>query len=176
MCSISPYSWIPCSVPFLLRSICPSAPSTSTMSCIGIPAEEPQPEQRTLSNGAIIGPPKVSLSGCGKCIHVNISLPEADPRSGIKDIMSFYYGVQFRVFWKKRNETAEQCFLTKSRNSTVTNLQIGTEYCVWVSTEININRNTKPSALECTFTGKEEPGRASGPAAGVCCRDYRAGD
>lgn len=40
-----------CSVPFLLRSICPSAPSTSTMSCVGIPAEEPQPEQRTLSNG-----------------------------------------------------------------------------------------------------------------------------
>ncbi|XP_077947425.1 interferon alpha/beta receptor 2 isoform X2 [Gasterosteus aculeatus] len=106
----------------------------------------------------IIGPPKVSLSGCGKCIHVNISLPEADPRSGFKDIMSIYHDVKFRVFWKKRNETAE-CFLTKSRNSTVTNLQIGTEYCVWVSTEININRNTMPSAVECTFTGKEEPGR-----------------
>lgn len=52
---------------------------------------------------AIIGPPKVSLVGCGNCIHVNISLPEADRSSGIKDIKSFYPGSQFSVYWKKLN-------------------------------------------------------------------------
>ncbi|KAL6101101.1 uncharacterized protein ACO6RY_08102 [Pungitius sinensis] len=104
----------------------------------------------------LIGPPKVSLSGCGNCIDVNISLPEADPSSGIEDIKSFYNGAQFRVFWKKRNE-AEQSAVTKSKNYTVNNLQIGTEYCVRVYTEVNVNRNTKPSAWECTFTGNKKP-------------------
>ncbi|KAM8856792.1 uncharacterized protein AB9W97_020950 isoform 2-T2 [Spinachia spinachia] len=107
----------------------------------------------------IIGPPKVSLSGCGNCIHVNISLP-ADPSSGIEDIKSVYYGAQFRVFWMKRNE-AEQSAVTTSKSYTVNNLQIGTEYCVQVYTEINVNRNTKPSAWECTFTSRKLP--SAGP-------------
>lgn len=54
---------------------------------------------------AIIGPPKVTLTECGNCIQINISLPEADKSSGIpnNDIMAIYKA-KFRVLWKKSNK------------------------------------------------------------------------
>ncbi|XP_034416735.1 interferon alpha/beta receptor 1a-like [Cyclopterus lumpus] len=106
----------------------------------------------------IIGPPKVTLTGCGNCIHVNISLPEADRSSRIKDIKKFYHGSQFSVHWKT-NKGAVESAITPNKTYTVKNLQIGTEYCVQVHTKINVNRNTKPSAWNCTFTSIVEPSR-----------------
>ncbi|XP_054470934.1 interleukin-10 receptor subunit beta-like [Anoplopoma fimbria] len=108
----------------------------------------------------IIGPPKISLAGCGNCIHVNISLPEADRSSGIKDMKTIYPGSQFEVIWMKGKGTMPQgSAITKTKNYTVNHLQIGTEYCVQVNTKINVNRNTKPSAWNCTFTSIVEPSR-----------------
>ncbi|XP_037645307.1 interferon alpha/beta receptor 1-like isoform X2 [Sebastes umbrosus] len=105
-----------------------------------------------------IGPPKVSLAGCGNCIQINISLPEADPSSRIDDIKTFYGGSQFRVFWRIPNE-AQESIVTGNKIYTVNNLRPGTEYCVQVWTEINVNRNTEPSAWNCTFTSIVAPSR-----------------
>lgn len=88
-------------------------------------------------------------------IHIMVAQGETDRTGRLMDRVPAS-GVMLKTLLSVFHQ---QCYLTKSRNSTVTNLQIGTEYCVWVSTEININRNTMPSAVECTFTGKEEPGR-----------------
>ncbi|KAK9538139.1 hypothetical protein VZT92_005694 [Zoarces viviparus] len=101
-----------------------------------------------------IGPPKVSLAGCGNCIHLNISLPEADPGLGSRDMKTFSSSFQFQVFWRKHKEP-EQSAITTNKSYTVNNLQIDTEYCVRVYIRINTNANTVPSAWNCTFTSVE---------------------
>ncbi|XP_038575686.1 interleukin-20 receptor subunit alpha-like isoform X2 [Micropterus salmoides] len=106
-----------------------------------------------------IGPPQLSLTGCGNCIQINISLPEADGQSGIPDIQELY-DADFRVSWRKHNATVES-FKTKDRNLTIENLQYGMEYCVQVHTEAYLNKNTMPSDWKCTFTSIVE--RSRGP-------------
>ncbi|XP_068581277.1 interferon alpha/beta receptor 2-like isoform X2 [Cebidichthys violaceus] len=105
-----------------------------------------------------IGPPKVTLAGCGYCIHLNISLPEVDRSLRIKDIKAIYHDVQFEIFWSK-HKGAMQSAITRNNSYTVNNLQIGTEYCVQVYIRINTNRNNVPSALNCTLTSVVEPSR-----------------
>ncbi|XP_045910211.1 uncharacterized protein LOC123973893 isoform X3 [Micropterus dolomieu] len=104
-----------------------------------------------------IGPPQLSLTGCGNCIQINISLPEADRQSGIPDIQKLY-DPDFRVSWRKHNATVES-FKTKDRNLTLENLQYGMEYCVQVHTEAHLNKNTMPSDWKCTVTSIVEPSR-----------------
>lgn len=50
---------------------------------------------------AIIGPPKVSLAGCGNCIHVNVSLPEVDSSPGDHFIHT-KYAPTYKVIFKER--------------------------------------------------------------------------
>nr|XP_019955334.1 PREDICTED: uncharacterized protein LOC109637429 [Paralichthys olivaceus] len=102
-----------------------------------------------------IGPPEVSLAGCGNCIQVNISLPEADRSSGIDDIQKLYAS-QFRVVWKSENNKIES-LVTGNKSLTLRNLNRGKEYCVQVHTETNLNKNTEPSSLKCIFTSIVEP-------------------
>ncbi|XP_076602980.1 cytokine receptor family member b1 [Chaetodon auriga] len=106
----------------------------------------------------IIDPPKVSLAGCGNCIHINISLPEAGRSSGVDDIHGFY-GPEYNVVCQKRDGTTVVSDLTENRSFTLENLQEGTEYCVQVETKLRHNKHTEPSALMCTFTSIVEPSR-----------------
>ncbi|KAM6955782.1 cytokine receptor family member b1 [Lycodopsis pacificus] len=119
-------------------------------------SEESDPVTFTPFTDTIIGPPKVSLAGCGNCIHLNMSLPEAGP--GFKDMKMFSATVQFKVFWRK-HKGAEQSAITRNNSYTVNNLQIDTEYCVRVDIMSNTNKNTLPSAWNCTFTSVVEPSR-----------------
>lgn len=97
-----------------------------------------------------IDPPKVSLTGCGDCIQVNISLH--------KNIGEFSHQLKFTVSLKKPNE-AEKNYTQKEKNFTLENLQKGQEYCVKVHLESIVNKNTKSSAWTCTFTSIEEQRR-----------------
>ncbi|XP_059198575.1 cytokine receptor family member b1 [Centropristis striata] len=103
-----------------------------------------------------IGPPKVSLAGCGNCIKINISLPEPDRSSGIDDIQKLY-AAMFKVLWRKDQESKVDSEQTSNRSFTVNNLQTGTRYCVQVHTVIIVNKNTEPSAWDCVFTSILEP-------------------
>ncbi|XP_040004002.1 cytokine receptor family member b1 isoform X2 [Xiphias gladius] len=96
-----------------------------------------------------IGPPKLSLAGYGNCIQINMSLPEADKSSGIDDIQKFY-DAHFRVWWRREKKVESQ--ETRNKSLTLNNLEEGMEYCVQVHTKIRVNKNTEPSAWECTFT------------------------
>lgn len=49
---------------------------------------------------ATIGPPAVSLVGCGNCLHVSISLPVADSSSNVDNIYTLF-DPSFRVVYKK---------------------------------------------------------------------------
>ncbi|XP_034429269.1 cytokine receptor family member b1 [Hippoglossus hippoglossus] len=101
-----------------------------------------------------IGPPEVSLAGCGNCIQINMSLPEADRSSGIDDIQKFYYS-DFRVVCK-RGKTEVGSYIIQNKSFTLHNLNRGEEYCVQVHTEIFLNKNTEPSSLKCIFTSTVE--------------------
>ncbi|XP_062259226.1 cytokine receptor family member b1 isoform X2 [Platichthys flesus] len=101
-----------------------------------------------------IGPPEVSLAGCGNCIQINMTLPEADRSSGIDDIQKFYYS-HFRVVCT-RGEKKVGTYIIQDRSYTLRNLNRGEEYCVQVHTEINLNKNTEPSPLKCIFTSNVE--------------------
>ncbi|XP_035460273.2 interferon lambda receptor 1 isoform X2 [Scophthalmus maximus] len=102
-------------------------------------------------------PPKVSLAGCGNCIQINMSLPEADRSSGINDIQKFFTAY-FRIFCRRGKETVGS-YKTQNKSFTLDNLNRGTEYCVQVHTEISQNKNTEPSYWKCTFTSIMEPRR-----------------
>ncbi|XP_029314458.1 cytokine receptor family member b1 [Cottoperca gobio] len=119
----------------------------------------PESEKKTFEplRDTEIGPPKVSLAGCGNCIQINISLPEADESTNINDMKGFY-GAHFKVLWRKPKEKlTEGSIITPNKSYTLNNLLSGTEYCVKVRTLINANRNTKPSAWNCTFSSIVEP-------------------
>ncbi|XP_040913016.1 interferon alpha/beta receptor 2-like [Toxotes jaculatrix] len=105
----------------------------------------------------IIGPPTFSLAGCGNCIQMNISLPEADRSSGIDDILRFY-DAHFRVLLRRDKKVDSDCEI-RSKSYTFSNLKEGVEYCIQVHTMIRVNRNTQPSAWKCTFTSIVEPHR-----------------
>ncbi|KAM9851003.1 cytokine receptor family member b1 [Aulostomus maculatus] len=107
----------------------------------------------------VIGPPKLTLLGCGNCIHVNISMPEADKRSNIHDIQHFY-SATFRVSWKK-TDGVEQVYRTQNKSFSLLYLESGHEYCMQVELETEINKNTVPSTWTCTFTSIVEPSRAA---------------
>ncbi|KAM7407920.1 hypothetical protein PAMA_003601 [Pampus argenteus] len=98
-----------------------------------------------------IGPPKLSLAGCGNCIHINISLP--------KVVQDFYKDLLvFRVSLKKPNEPLK-AIETRNKSVTLELLQKGQEYCVQVEAKCAANLNTEPSAWTCTFTSIVEPRR-----------------
>ncbi|XP_063744612.1 interleukin-20 receptor subunit alpha-like isoform X2 [Eleginops maclovinus] len=99
-----------------------------------------------------IGPPIFSLLGCGNCLKINISLT-------IPDKIHKIYNPTFKVSWWKPGEEARWTIATPSKNYTLTNLQNGTEYCVKVLTEINVNSNTEPSTVKCIFTSIVEPSK-----------------
>ncbi|XP_071762339.2 cytokine receptor family member b1 [Centroberyx gerrardi] len=106
-----------------------------------------------------IGPPKLSLAGCGNCIQMNISLPEADKAAKIneRDILK-YYGASFKVYWKKPGGSQLSVDVYE-KSYTLPNLETGVEYCVQVHTQINTNKNTEPTDWMCTFTSILEPSR-----------------
>uniref|UniRef100_A0A672HVX0 Fibronectin type-III domain-containing protein n=1 Tax=Salarias fasciatus TaxID=181472 RepID=A0A672HVX0_SALFA len=103
-----------------------------------------------------ISAPLLSLSGCGNCIKMNISVPQADKDSDISDIQK-YYGASFDVRWRKKNDNRFLSVSTKSRSYTLDNLEKGVEYCVQVQMIAGLNRNTEPSAWQCIFTSPELP-------------------
>lgn len=49
---------------------------------------------------AVIGPPLLSVAGCGTCIQGNISMPDLDPYT--KD-HAVYYDFSYTVRWRKGN-------------------------------------------------------------------------
>ncbi|XP_034042809.1 cytokine receptor family member b1 [Thalassophryne amazonica] len=99
----------------------------------------------------IITPPTLSLTGCGNCIQMTVSLPEADSSAKLKDIQELYRFV-FNVSWKKDGDT--KVLHKKSTNKTfkLDNLEFYTKYCVKVELKTALNPNTQPSEWSCTFT------------------------
>ncbi|KAM4731515.1 uncharacterized protein FYW61_009522 [Anableps anableps] len=102
----------------------------------------------------VIGPPLLSVAGCGTCIQVNISLPDLDPVTKAEGI---HYDIIFRVRWRKGKDGEIQEWREEKRIFNLSNLEKDVEYCVQVVTEIRVNDNVLPSEWKCVFTSIPEP-------------------
>ncbi|RVE57796.1 hypothetical protein OJAV_G00202640 [Oryzias javanicus] len=110
-----------------------------------------------------VGPLKLTLSECGTCLRVNISLPEVDRHSGVKDVQKFYDFI-FKVFWRKGQQGKVEEMTTPNKTVTLDNLRGGVEYCVQADISSINPKKTIPSAWSCAFTGPAENETGSGGA------------
>ncbi|XP_072542584.1 cytokine receptor family member b1 isoform X3 [Salminus brasiliensis] len=76
----------------------------------------------------IIGPPSVTLSGCGDCLNISFSLPKGQVS---ENCWSFYKGISFDIHLKKVGDEKAQ-------------------------PQLNSNYNTRISDWFCAFTSKVE--------------------
>ncbi|KAK5921339.1 hypothetical protein CgunFtcFv8_025054 [Champsocephalus gunnari] len=92
----------------------------------------------------VLGPPDVSLSGCGDCLLLRLRVPiamEISPTYRVH-VQRTRDGVQFNLSLPYKEETV------------ITYLQPGVEYCVTVSIWSIFNQNTVSSAPHCAFTSR----------------------
>ncbi|MCJ8732186.1 hypothetical protein PDJAM_G00208340 [Pangasius djambal] len=110
----------------------------------------------------IIGPPKISLSGCGDCLNISIDLPNRPGAHG-----SFYNAIQFDIWWKNVRDEKDDCHnpLTdyQSEHSmpysfVLRYLQPGKRYCVQAQPKIStLPKNKSLSSCACEFSSRIEP-------------------
>ncbi|XP_036417803.1 interferon lambda receptor 1-like isoform X2 [Colossoma macropomum] len=113
----------------------------------------------------ILGPPSVTLAGCGDCLNINISLPN---RVSTNESLRFYKGIRFDIHWKKAGDEKVYMLgnmdsLTHQHNKTLStytyvllNLERGGKYCVRAKPHHNVNKNTRISDWVCDFTSAVE--------------------
>lgn len=98
--------------------------------------------------------PHVSLSGCGDCIEVNITLPRPYNSSGIQDIRDIYPGLIYEVFTKKQGQEKMTHSKTENQTELIKHLQPYSEYCVQVKPKKD---NFNASQWKCVFTSIAQP-------------------
>ncbi|KAJ0005948.1 hypothetical protein NQD34_015842 [Periophthalmus magnuspinnatus] len=76
--------------------------------------------------------PNLTISGCGTCIQMNISLPKPHHTSGLQDIRDIYRDISFNVSLMKKGQETRTFTETKSQTVVLQYLSPGTEYCVQV--------------------------------------------
>ncbi|XP_064799960.1 uncharacterized protein LOC135518928 isoform X2 [Oncorhynchus masou masou] len=110
----------------------------------------------------VIGPPTLSLDGCGNCLVINITLPEMETIQNV-------YGsnVHFQIYWKRAGETRIKETRTTHLSYMLENLNMGAEYCVRVHTMITTNQKTQLSEWRCAYTSIVEANRVPAVVAGV---------
>nr|AXE71845.1 CRFB3b [Acipenser dabryanus] len=105
----------------------------------------------------VLGPPEVSVSGCGDCLSLQIKPPRG---KGKKTLLTLYHqfdysiGVQNMKDGRKFSEQLEKWKGTV--NHSIKLLEPGTEYCVTVRMyRAGLNMNSKPCEPQCAFTSPE---------------------
>ncbi|XP_014898746.1 interferon alpha/beta receptor 2-like isoform X1 [Poecilia latipinna] len=97
----------------------------------------------------VLGPPEVSVSGCGNCLVLQI-------RDGPVQLKDLQREMELNV--RRTRDGAEFRLEQPYQQETVISyLQPGVEYCVSVSFKSLINRNSVPSARRCAFTSPPPP-------------------
>ncbi|KAK6487034.1 hypothetical protein HHUSO_G10760 [Huso huso] len=111
----------------------------------------------------ILGPPEVSVSGCGNCLSLQIKPPTG---KGKMTLLQLYYQFDYRIEMQnmkdgyKISEKLEKCKGTVNHNK---ELEPGTEYCVTVwMYRIGMNMNSKPSEPQCAFTSPQPVSKVPG--------------
>ncbi|XP_027008313.1 cytokine receptor family member b1 isoform X2 [Tachysurus fulvidraco] len=109
----------------------------------------------------IIGPPILSLSGCGNCLNISIELPNRQSSS------NFYNAINFYILWGKVKDEKDDChsqinnFQSKKSvpySYTLANLQPGERYCVQAQPKVrSLPEHKQLNSCACEFTSRIEP-------------------
>ncbi|XP_067458960.1 interferon alpha/beta receptor 2-like isoform X1 [Thunnus thynnus] len=99
----------------------------------------------------VMGPLDVSVSGCGNCLLVQVSLPKSKGLQQHEQFQSFYRVIDFNV-QRTRDGVQFKLKLPYKEENMITYLQPGVEYCVTVSVSSPFNSNSVPSKPFCAFT------------------------
>ncbi|KAL6101097.1 uncharacterized protein ACO6RY_08100 [Pungitius sinensis] len=109
-------------------------------------------EQFTPLSDTVLGPPDVSLSGCGNCLLLHITLPT----KALKQLKQLYRRVVLHVR-RSRDGAQFNLSLPYNEENKISYLQQGVEYCVSVSVTSLINYNCVASTPRCAFTSLPLP-------------------
>ncbi|KAK3568788.1 hypothetical protein QTP86_017423, partial [Hemibagrus guttatus] len=91
-----------------------------------------------------LGPPLVSLTGCGNCLVLKLSPPAR---------MDFYQEYTIRV---TRSRDKAQFVMKASNGETLINyLEPGVEYCVRATADTSFQNRAIPSEPQCTYTSSQ---------------------
>lgn len=100
----------------------------------------------------VLGPPLVSLSGCGNCLLLRVSPPTLKTDQHL-DLFS-----DLRVHVQRSRDGAEfSLTLLLSQEHRIEYLQRGVEYCVTVALHTLYNSNATPSKRHCSLTSPPQP-------------------
>lgn len=113
--------------------------------------------------------PNVTMSGCGNCIWMNISLPKPHRKSNIKDIRDVYKKLLYNVSWRRQEQEDIESIEATNQTVIIPHLLPGTKYCVQVKPDYS-EVNFQPSPWRCVFTSTVQPSQvfaAVGSVAGV---------
>ncbi|KAM8854615.1 interferon alpha/beta receptor 2-like isoform 2-T2 [Spinachia spinachia] len=109
-------------------------------------------ERFTPLSDTVLGPPDVTVSGCGNYLLLHITLPT----KALKQLKQLYRRVVLQVR-RSRDGVQFNLSLPYNEENKISYLQQGVEYCVSVSVTSLINYNCVASTPRCAFTSPPRP-------------------
>ncbi|XP_060944058.1 interferon alpha/beta receptor 2-like [Limanda limanda] len=108
---------------------------------------------------AVLGPPDVSVSGCGNCLILQLKPPATKGLQCSLQLENLYRGVILHV-QRTRDGAQFRLDLLYSEETVIMYLQPGVEYCVSISVTALLKSNHVTSKPHCAFTS-HPPSRSS---------------
>ncbi|XP_033863944.3 interferon alpha/beta receptor 2-like [Acipenser ruthenus] len=109
----------------------------------------------------ILGPPEVSVHGCGDCLFLQLS--------PLKSLLEIYHEFEYFIVMKRAGQSKTSSDMTTILNEyEINNLERATNYCVSVSMSANTNGNSKVSQWHCAFTSPEGKSKVPFLLVAVC--------
>ncbi|XP_070831844.1 interferon alpha/beta receptor 2-like isoform X2 [Chaetodon trifascialis] len=105
-------------------------------------------EQFQPLSDTVLGPPDVSVSGCGNCLLLHLRVP---PIRGLQQLQDFHGELVFHVR-RTRDGAQFGLNLQYEEEIVITYLEPGVEYCVTVAVKTLFNSHSVTSKPHCAFT------------------------
>nr|UTK56314.1 CRFB3a [Acipenser sinensis] len=108
----------------------------------------------------ILGPPEVSVSGCGDCLLLQFR--------PLESLLEIYHVFDYSIVMKRAGEKTSSKMITTLNEYKINNLERATNYCVSVKMSVNTNGNSKVSQWHCAFTSPEGKSKVPFLLVAVC--------
>ncbi|XP_053185068.1 interferon alpha/beta receptor 2-like [Scomber japonicus] len=99
----------------------------------------------------VMGPPDVSVSGCGNCLLLYVTVPKTLGLEQYEQLQSLYRELHIHVH-RTRDGVQFKMKLQYKEENMISYLQPGVEYCVTVTVTVLFNSKSVPSKPFCAFT------------------------
>ncbi|XP_038575692.1 interferon alpha/beta receptor 2-like [Micropterus salmoides] len=108
-------------------------------------------EQFQPLSDTVLGPPDVSVSGCGNCLLLQLRVPTTRGLQYHQQLRDLYRELVFHV-QRTRDGAQFRLIVPYKEEIMITYLQPGVEYCVTFSVTALFNTNSVSSKPHCAFT------------------------